>query len=281
MKKISLTLLFILTVSFCGGVYAWPLSPLFPPPEPQTRQVPIIMYHLISKNPKNLGPYGISPDEMESDLKYLAENGYEPVLMIDLIRFVEDRDDLPEKSIVLTFDDGRYSDYDYLLPLLEKYDMKAVLSVVGEFTDENTEWEYSGTKPHLTWAQIEELYGSKRVEIQNHSYHSHDGLGCGRRRGEPMEAYQARLRKDLSKLQETLEQKIGRKPTTFTYPLGKISDGSDEVLKELGFKASLSCGEGVNVLVQGEPDGLFRLKRNIRRNGQPVSSILKKLEKKN
>jgi peptidoglycan/xylan/chitin deacetylase (PgdA/CDA1 family) len=216
---------------------------------------------------------------MENDLKYLAENGYEPIFMLDLIRFIDGKDSLPDKPIVLTFDDGRNSDYDYLLPLLEKYDMKAVLSIVGEFTDENTESDFKGKKPHLTWDQVDELHRSRRVEIQNHSYNYHKGIGSGRRKGESTDAYQARLRKDLSKLQETIEKNIGRAPTTFTYPFGIISDGSDEVLKELGFRASLSCCEGMNVLTQGEPDGLFRLKRVNRRHGYSVSAILRKLEK--
>jgi len=279
MKKFFLLVVFLLALSFCcepAHVYSWPL---FPPREPQTRDVPIIMYHLITKDSKQLGQYAISPDEMEADLKYLAENDYEPVFMADLIRFVNGKQSLPKKPIVLTFDDGRSSDYDYLLPLLEKYDMKAVLSIVGQFTDENSEATYK-KKPHLTWDQVEEIHKSKRVEIQSHSYHFHDSIGCGRRKGESMEAYQKRLKADLSKFQEMLTNKIGRTPTTFTYPLGVISKGSEEVLKDLNFQASLSCSEGINTIATGEPDGLFQLKRNIRRSGQPISSILKKLEDK-
>ena len=277
MIKNFFLLILILTFSiFCNQVhsYAWPL---FPPCEPHTKDVPIIMYHLITQDPKQIGQYAISPDEMEADLKYLADNGYEPVFMADLIRFVSYRQPLPEKPIVLTFDDGRNSDYDYLLPLLEKYDMRAVLSIVGQFTDENTEAKYD-KKPHLTWDQVHEIYKSKHVEIQSHSYHLHDGIGCGRREGESTEAYQARLKADLSKLQEALTKKIGRAPTTFTYPLGVISKGSEEVLKELGFKASLSCWEGMNTITIGDPDGLFGLRRNIRPSGQAISTILNQLE---
>ena len=278
MKRRYLLIVCILIFSLFSKVvysYAWPL---FPPHEPQTVCLPIIMYHLITKDSRQIGRYAISPDEMEADLKYLADNNYEPVFMADLIRFVDGRKSLPEKPIVLTFDDGRNSDYDYLLPLLEKYDMKAVLSIVGQFTDENTEATYD-KKPHLTWDQIHEMHKSKRVEIQSHSYHFHDGIGCGRRKSESMEEYQDRLKADLLNLQEELTKKIGRAPTTFTYPLGVVSNGSEEVLKELNFKASLSCWEGVNTITSGDPDSLFQLKRNIRRSGQPISSILNKLEK--
>jgi len=283
MKKIYLSIILITAISFCGEqAYAFALLswPLLPSNEPQSKDVPIIMYHLITKDPNQLGKHAITPDEMEADLKYLKENNYDTVFMADLIRFVAGRQSLPEKPIVLTFDDGRHSDYDYLLPLLEKYNMKAVLSIVGEFTDENTKANYD-MKPHLTWEQIENMQKSKCVEFQSHSYHFHDGIGCGRRNGESMESYQARLKADLYKLQETLTKRIGRAPTTFTYPLGVISKGSEEVLKELNIKASLSCWEGMNTITTGDSDGLFKLKRYNRRSGRPISSILGEFEKKN
>jgi peptidoglycan/xylan/chitin deacetylase (PgdA/CDA1 family) len=281
MNKLRLAIIFILVAAFSFEhvcAYAWPSWPLFPPQEPKTKDVPIIMYHLITKQSNQLGKFAITPDEMEADLKYLVENGYETVCMADLIRFVDGRKTLPDKPVVLTFDDGRNSDYDYLLPLLKEYDMKAVLSIVGEFTDEYTKVKFAN-KPHLTWDQIEEMHKSKRVEFQNHSYHFHDGIGCGRRKSESMEAYQDRLKADLSKLQETLKKKIGRAPTTFTYPLGVISKGSQDVLKDLNMKASLSCWEGMNTITEDDPDCLFLLKRNIRRYKQPISSILNNMEK--
>ena len=57
----------------------------------------------------------------------------------DLIRYVDQGTPLPEKPVMLTFDDGHYNYISYLLPLLEEYDMKAVVSVVGEFADTYTE----------------------------------------------------------------------------------------------------------------------------------------------
>jgi len=279
MKRIYLLIILLLMFSFCNErffIYAWPSWALLPPREPQTKDVPIIMYHLITTDSSQLGKHAITPAEMEADLHYLKENGYDTIFIADLIRFVDGRQPLPEKPIVLTFDDGRHSDYDYLFPLLEKYNMKAVLSIVGEFTDENTNAKYD-IKAHLTWDQIEKLHKSKLIEFQNHSYYFHDGIGCGRHDGESMIAYQKRLKADLYKLQEIVTKKIGHAPTAFTYPLGIISRGSEEVLKELNLKASLSCWEGINNITVGDTDGLYQLKRYNRSSGQPISSILGKL----
>jgi len=251
-----------------------------------TADVPIIMYHLVTKNGKYIGKHGITPEELESDLKYLKEKGYETVVMADLIAFVKEGKKLPDKPIVLTFDDGNFSDYRYLYPLLQKYDMKAVVSVLGKATDECTVLaaaqsgiDKEAIFPNLTWEQIKELDASKYIEIQNHSYDMHGSRGSGQRKGESDEAYRERLRADLSKMQERIFEMTGTRPTTFTYPLGMVSDSGREVLTELGLIASLSCWSGINHLKEDDLDCLYRLKRDNRPSGVPVSSILQKLEK--
>ena len=68
-------------------------------------EVPIIMYHGILKDPKRAGPYVITPDTFEGDLRYLQEHGYTTVVMQDLIDYVDEGRPLPKKPILLTFDD--------------------------------------------------------------------------------------------------------------------------------------------------------------------------------
>ena len=250
--------------------------------EIETAEVPIIMYHLVTENSRYIGKFGITPSELESDLQYLKENGYETVTIADLISFVEDGNSLPEKPIVLTFDDGNSSDYRYLYPLLQKYEMKAVLSILGKANDECTVLASTHGEdakfPNLTWAQIKELSESPLIELQNHSYDLHGKRGSGSNKGEPIETYKARLSADLQKMQQRIEEMTGEIPTTFTYPLGIISDGSEEVLQELGFTASLSCQSGMNKLSVGDTDGLYRLKRSNRPSGTHVSTLISKMK---
>jgi peptidoglycan/xylan/chitin deacetylase (PgdA/CDA1 family) len=255
--------------------------------KPKTAEVPIIMYHLITKNGKYIGKHGITPEELESDLNHLKNNGYNTILMADLISFVHNGKKLPDKPIVLTFDDGNGSDYRYVFALLEIYDMKAVLSVMGKITEEYTEQTKKDTSgkneprifPNLTWQQINEMYESGRVEIQNHSYNLHGPIGSMKRKGEADEAYRARLKEDLSLLQKRIREETGFIPTTFTYPLGAITPGSQPILKELDFKASLSCTHGMNRLTENEPECLFRLKRDNRPSGRHISTVLQRMPK--
>ena len=252
--------------------------------KPETAEVPIIMYHLITKNSRYVGKHGITPEEFENDLKYLKDNGYETVVMADLIAFVRKGKNLPKKPIVLTFDDSNSSDYRYLYPLLQKYDMKAVLSVLGYAVDECTELSAKQKEPRIfpnsTWGQLKEMGQSQYIELQNHSYNLHGATGSAKRKGESIKDYQRRLKDDLSKMQQRIKDMTGVESTTFTYPYGLISDSSHEVLKELGFAASLSCYGGlINFLKENDLDCLFCLKRTNRPSGVPISVILQKMQK--
>ena len=274
-RRILLILVFVIIVS-SNVVQAWGWH-IFPQREPIKADVPIIMYHLVTKNPKYQGKFGLSPDELEADFIYLNENGYTTILMEDIINFMYKKKALPEKPVLLSFDDGRFSDALYVLPLMEKHKIRAAFSIIGVDSDENS-GQSSLKKPHMGWEQIAELAASKYTEIYNHSYNLHGDLGSGKRKSESLEAYKERFRRDTAKQQELIAKHTGTTPTTYTYPLGIISEGSQEVLQEIGFLASLSCYEGMNHLVQGE--SLFLLKRNNRPHGKPVSEILKKIESK-
>lgn len=244
-------------------------------------RVPIIMYHKISKNGGLLGKYTITPEEFENDLKYLKENGFTTVTMADLIAFVHSGTALPEKPIVLTFDDGYYSDYRYAFPLLKKYESKAVFSIIGKVTDEySSEGRTDINYPHLTWTQINEMLGSGLVEVQNHSYNLHSGsIGSMKLKSETEGEYECRLKSDLTTFQGRFTEMTGTPPTTFTYPFGAVCKESKEILCQLDFLASLSVQERIDTLVIGDPDCLFGLGRILRPHGPSSEKFFAKLEK--
>lgn len=99
-----------------------------------TISLPILMYHSVTEGAES--DYRIQPETFSSDLHYLKENGYTTVSAAQLIEYTNGIGTLPEHPVMLTFDDGFYNNYSLVLPLLEEYDMCAVISIVGEFTDE-------------------------------------------------------------------------------------------------------------------------------------------------
>lgn len=228
-------------------------------------EVPIIMYHSILKDPSRSNKYTVTPSVLEEDLKYIKDNGYTTVTISDLISYVYDDTPLPEKPIVLTFDDGHYNNYGYLFPLLEKYDMKAVISIVGSYTDKFTETDEANLNySYLRWKDIKELMDTGRIEFQNHTYslHSNTGkrIGTKKIKGETDEHYKNVLEEDILKLQQEFKENTNYIPQCFTYPFGGISNASLDIIKELGFKASLSCEQGINKLTKN-PNSLYLLKR--------------------
>ena len=90
----------------------------------QVKRVPIIMYHCILKDEKGRGKYTISKKLLENDLKFLKDKGYTTVFASELAKLFKNGDEIPEKCVILTFDDGYYNSLVYALPLLTKYDMK-------------------------------------------------------------------------------------------------------------------------------------------------------------
>ncbi len=243
----------------------------------ETVKVPILMYHGLIRDPGLQTEYFISPDIFEEDLKYIKEHGYTTVFMSDLIDFVYENRPLPEKPIVLTFDDGYYNNYCYAYPLLKKYDMKAVISIIGIYTDKFSRVdENSAAYSHITWKQLGEMKDSGLVEIQNHTYNMHE---LGQRRGSAIKSgesktqYRKVLTDDLVRLQKEIKHYTGKAPDTFTYPFGIYSDYEEELVKELGFRATLSCSEGINYITYSDKSCLYELKRYLR-DGNSKSSTL-------
>lgn len=251
-------------------------------------QVPILMYHGLTTKESQINDYFIPVEVFKSDLAYLRQHDYTAVTMTELIDFVYDKTGtvtLPSKPVVLTFDDGYYNNYKYASPLLSEYGMKAVLSVIGDACERESSVEYQ-TEDYgeVTWNQIRELSESGLWEIQNHTWNLHENnggrKGASQMEGEDFSSYQAMLITDLSLLQNRLEVVTGVQPNTFTWPYGAQSEtGSDGtsvrgLLKKLGFQASLSCRSGVNTVTRGDTEGLFLLKRNLRKPGIGIEELL-------
>ena len=239
-------------------------------PSEEGVSLPIVMYHGLLKEEKRQGAYVISPDLFENDLRYLKEQGYTTVVVQDLIDYVKDGVPLPEKPIMLTFDDGYYNNYLYAYPLLQKYQSKMVLSPIGRYADQDSKEEtLHANYSNASWAQLKEMMDSGLVEVQNHSYDMHgDGKkskrkGAKKVNGETTEQYEKVLREDVQKMQDAVTRNTGFTPTTFTYPFGAVSKESLPILKEMGFQATLICESRINTITR-DPECLYGLGRYLR-----------------
>lgn len=239
--------------------------------------LPIIMYHSIGEN---TGKYVISPKMLEEDLKIINEMGFTTLTSADLIAYKEQGTPLPEKSVILTFDDGYFNNYTYVYPLLKKYNAKAVLSVVGRFTEEysNSSAPLNNRYSHITYEQITEVSNSGLIEIANHSYNMHtmEGRrGILRKEGESTEEYKNNLTQDIEKCNKMLAEKCFVSPVAFTYPFGCVNKESSAIVNSSGFKVTYGCEEGINKIT---PDhDLKELKRYNRHSTFDIRKVLSKV----
>lgn len=244
-------------------------------------KVPIIMYHSISENESMFCDYVVSPALLEQDIKYFQSKGYTAVFVNDLIRYVRNGEKLPEKPIVVSFDDGFYNNLALALPVLENCKCKAVISVVGEYTELAERDGYVGMEgSYLTLNDIDFLRSTGIIEISNHTYamHSIDGArkGCGQKDGESAEDYRTALYNDLFTLQQMMDT-IGFRPNVFAYPYGIIGENAPKIVRSCGFSATLGCGEKVNTLSVGDDDCLYGLGRYNRAYGKSPEEFFKNI----
>jgi len=216
----------------------------------------IIMYHQISENSNLWGDYVIPSSLLKSDFEYLQNNNYTPVKIKDVYDYCKGNKTLPEKPVVITFDDGQRSFLTKVVPLLEEYNFPAVVSVVGSLIDLYTEnGETDDRYAYLNWNDLKTLSENSLVEIGHHSYNFHS-LGCrrgmGKIYGESNLDYTKIMKTDIEKLNKKLLSNIGYKPYILAYPYGIKNTTLCDLVKSEGFSVTLTCRESVNKISVGE-----------------------------
>ncbi|MEG1523797.1 MAG: polysaccharide deacetylase family protein [Clostridia bacterium] len=249
--------------------------------EGESCAVPILMYHSVLKDPARTCKFIVTPDRLRQDIAYLLDNGYETVVMQDLTDYVEGIGTLPDKPVVLTFDDGYLNNLTYVLPILEEYDCRAVLSVVGAYTQRFSETpDPNPSYAHVTWLDIRALMLNERFEIQNHSWDMHGQkgrMGSARKKGESDAEYTKVFTADVQRLQTELTNRCGITPKFFTYPFGIIDRLSRSLLKEMGFVGTLTCYESISCVKVGDFASLWGLGRFNRPGDLSTEAFMKKV----
>jgi biofilm PGA synthesis lipoprotein PgaB len=209
--------------------------------------------------------YSVSTRNLIAHLSWLKANGYTPVSIDALVSAAAGRQALPDKAVLLTFDDGLLSAYSHVFPLLKLFGYPAVISVVTEWIESPEPVDYGGRlldrSAFLTWAQLREMRDSGLVEIASHSHELHQGIpgnpqgnlqpaAVTRRYGadgyENAAAYRQRVAADLSASVAVLESKLGERPRVLAWPYGAYSGVSLDLAREQGIEITLGLGVALN-----------------------------------
>lgn len=246
-------------------------------------RVPIIMYHDIIETVD--GSNNRTLIDFENDLRAFKEAGYTTIHYQSLIDYVYSGIPLPTKPLILTFDDGYLNNYKMAYPLLKKYDMKAVISIIGWSVglDYDTE-KNRPINPHFTWEEASEMVNSGVIEIQSHSYDLHEvptdpnvRSGVLQQSGEDVYTYMDLFKSDHFQLSELTQKHLNVTPQLFTYPYGFYNPHTEGLLSLLGYKGSVTTESGVNLITQN-PKSLFALKRIDASSWLSTAELLEKIE---
>ena len=195
-------------------------------------RVPILMYHHIADSPPGADPIrrdlSVSPQAFEAQLRYLVEAGYRPITLRDLIYHLTLGASLPEKPVILTFDDGYENNYTNAYPLLKKYGFVGTFFIVTEPVDR-------GRAGYMSWAQIE-IMSTGGMEIGAHSS-THPDL-----RGKSVDyiIWQAVGSK------EAIEARIQQPVRFFSYPSGRYDEQVVNVLHSANFWGAVTIETGTD-----------------------------------
>ena len=202
---------------------AWVLTAA--PPE----GFPILEYHMVTENPHpDAKPYVVPPEDFAEQLDYLAEEGYTTITPQDYARARKGKQQLPEKPIILTFDDGYEDNWRVVLPMLEERRMKAVFYMVTNSI---------GQPGYLTWDNLFDME-RRGMEIGSHTA-NHLPLTT-------LSPEKQREELRLSKLM--LEWKGMKTIYSFSYPNGSYNAGVVAMLAEEEYLTAVTGEAGLNTL---------------------------------
>ncbi len=216
-------------------------------PEEKQKNIftPMLCYHRVV--PKPAGIYDLTPVMLERQLQFMLEQGYRPITALQYVKLQKLPQFFPDKPVVLTFDDGSKSHFQYVFPLLQKYGVKATFFVYPGNIVVKSDFQ-------LTWAELKKM-ARAGMDIQSHTF-SHPFLTkTNFKRDDPR--YLEWLDRELKDSKRVLEQRLKTKVNLLAYSYGWFNDIVETKAIEAGYQGIFTVNWGVN-----RPDeNRLRLKR--------------------
>ncbi|MFL5300377.1 MAG: poly-beta-1,6-N-acetyl-D-glucosamine N-deacetylase PgaB, partial [Anaeromyxobacteraceae bacterium] len=268
--RLRLLLALMLAVSATPGARASPRA---------AAELTVLSYHEVADaDEARVKRYSVTPTEFVRQMDWLRNHGYRFVSVDDVLASRGGKRALPQKAVLVTFDDGYQSVHDHAWPILKAFQIPAVVNVVGAWLEEKAKVDLDGGElPRsalMSWKALREMSESGLVEIGSHSFDLHRGIqgnpqgnmepasttrryDPATRRYEDEAAYRARVRADLERNSALIRRHIGKSPRVIAWPYGRYNETTRGISERLGMSIGLTLDDGAN----GRDTPLWGLRR--------------------
>lgn len=228
----------------------------------------VIAYHDVEDESADQRYLSVRSSALSEQLAWLKDNRYNVVSVDQILAARNGGTPLPNKAVLLTFDDGYSSFYNRVYPLLEANNLSAVLAPVGTWIDTppNKKVDFGGLSTDrdrfLTWKQITEMSKSKLIEIGAHTYASHYGVIANpqgntepaaanliydpkTKKYETEAAFKQRMEKDISLITERITKATGKQPRVWVWPYGAPNGTVLKILRQHGYQMAMTLEPGI------------------------------------
>ncbi|MDP1783907.1 MAG: poly-beta-1,6-N-acetyl-D-glucosamine N-deacetylase PgaB, partial [Sulfuricurvum sp.] len=231
----------------------------------------ILSYHEIADKSETLdATYAVTPSNFDQQMHWLMDNGYHFIGIDDILKYRKNGKPLPDKAVLITFDDGYQSVYTHAYPILKKHKIPAVIALVGSWLQAKDTVDFDGhiiaRAKFLSQKEIKEMVSSGLVEIASHSDFLHKGIqGNPQGNMEPAvttrqwlsdkhayedeKSYQQRIYNDLLKNNTFLKHYTGQKPRVIVWPYGHYNSEVRKIAERLGMSVGLTLDDGSNTRI--------------------------------
>jgi biofilm PGA synthesis lipoprotein PgaB len=224
-----------------------------------------LAYHNVEDADPDQTFLGITTDRFVSQLSWLQRSGYQPVTVDAILAARDGGPPLPDKAVLLTFDDGYASFATHVLPILKAFRFPAVLALVGAWMEPAPVVQYGDRRvareQFLSWDQVREIAASGLVEIASHTYDLHRGAisnpqgnsapAATTKRFDPATGEYETNAKELrglvddgARIMATIERETGRRPRVTVWPYGEHSESAISIVTERGMPITFTLVDG-------------------------------------
>lgn len=195
--------------------------------------IPILTYHRFAEDCNS--PLCMPTRTFELQMRYLKENGYHVIASEELLAFLEYRQGLPQRSVLIAMDDGYRSIYNIAYPILNKYGFTATLFIYTNFV--------GASSMAITWDQLKEMRAAG-FAIGSHTM-DHSDLSKPKE-GETEIGFMTRIKEELHGSKKIIDRKLGQDTHFLAYPFGYYNQRSIKVARDAGYKMAMSVKRGGN-----------------------------------